>query len=198
VLAIERPRYGAHYLAGDVFFTWTPGSFLTHNIGLESAAEAYEAGLAVPTHCGLITGPDELIEAQAPVVRRAPLAPLWASGRTFVVVRRPAGQTQAAVEASIALAEGLVGAAYDTWGLAGFTLSDSERRGEGPNFLENPEKWFCSELVAHVLRETAHLREGEGAKALRGRHPSWWTPWDLFSAEGFAEPGFFAERWPQR
>jgi hypothetical protein len=147
------------------------------------------------------TGPDGLIEAQTPVVRRAPLASLWASGRTLVVGRRPAGQTQAAVEASIALAEGLVGAGHDTWGLAGFMLSDPESRGEHPNFMESPEKWFCSELVAHVLRktahvlkETAHLRDGVGAGVLGEKHPSWWTPWDLYAAEGFAGSGFFAER----
>jgi hypothetical protein len=92
------------------------------------------------------------------------------------------------VEASIALAEDLVGAGYDTWGLAGFTLSHPERRGEAPNFLENPQAWFCSELVAHVLRETAHLREAAAPDSLTGRHPSWWTPYDLYSEEGLWEP----------
>jgi hypothetical protein len=96
-----------------------------------------------------------------------------------VVVRRPAGQTQAAVEAGIALAEGLLGAGYDTWGLAGFTLSEPESRGQGPSFLERPDKWFCSELVAHVLKETAHLREAGAPDSLLDRPPSWWTPYDL-------------------
>jgi hypothetical protein len=189
MLALAQPRYGIHYMPGDPFFTWEPGSFLTHNIALESDRERYEKELAVPTHCGLVSGSDELIEATRPKVQRAPLAPLLENGRKFVVVKRLAGQTQASAEAMIRLAGEIAdkGAEYDTAALFGFPLSNPESRGEDPNFLEDPDKYFCSELLARLLKETAHLRTVPPPEALIMRHASWWTPNDLYSLRGLWE-----------
>lgn len=190
MLALPQPRYGVHYLPGDPFFTWEPGSFLTHNIALESDRERYEKELVVPTHCGLTTGPDELIEATHPMARRAPLGPLFENGRSFIVIKRPAGQTKASAEEMTRLAGEIVdkGTDYDTWALLGFTLSDPDNRGEDPNFLEDPDEYFCSELLAWLLIETAHLRTVPPPEALMLKHPSWWTPNDLYSLDGLWEP----------
>ncbi|KMY67135.1 hypothetical protein AAU61_14510 [Desulfocarbo indianensis] len=189
MLALVQPRYGIHYLPGDAFFTWQPGGFLTQSIALESDRARYEAGLPVPTHCGVISGQDEIIEATWPKARRTAMRPLMEDGRRFVIVKRLAGQTQASVEAMLKLAGDLAdqGVDYDAGALFGFTLSRPERRGEKPNFLEDPEEYFCSELLAFVLRETAALRTTPPPAALMKRHPSWWTPYDLYALEGLWE-----------
>lgn len=73
-----------------------------------------------------------VIEAIKPVVREVPLEDLLARNRYAVVVR-PVGASVESGQASLARARSVLGASFDYSGMLG---------------LDDPDKFYCSELVA--------------------------------------------------
>ena len=117
--------------------------------------------------------------AYYPSARKFDLASRLADRETLITVRRPAGQTPESAAAMAAKALEMEGAGYDLGALLAHALGfDSPPDKE--NWLQDPHKWFCAELVAHVLKQTSHLRRSPAAvQALFARHSSRWRPHDL-------------------
>jgi len=73
-----------------------------------------------------------VVEAITPVVREIPLEDLMARN-WYVVVVRPTGLTAEESKAALERARSQLGVEFDLWGFVGF---------------EEPQKWYCTELVA--------------------------------------------------
>ncbi len=178
-LVILPPNCQALLEPGQVFFSMGDG-FVSDSIALETAREAYDAGLLVATHVGIVLEDGYCAEAAWPEWRVAPLGPRLQGRTPLIWLKTPAGQTPEAAAELCRLARELEGTPYDTWAVTlGFPLSDDDDNGRAPNFAEDPGRLFCSEGVDTLLRRTEHLRTVPLPEAFKAVHPSWRSPQGL-------------------
>lgn len=89
VLQSVRPQYGVHYGLGWPFFSFESQDFLSLGIRwFENQWDTLE-GDRLPSHTGVVTGEDEVIEAQASGVVRASLKWRFDHQHTVIWFRRP-------------------------------------------------------------------------------------------------------------
>ena len=179
MLICEKPGPGR---PGGFLFTFTPGAVISQGIAAESGGPI--------AHVAFIVGPDEVVEALAEGFVFQPLKPRLdpANRQVQAFIRRPRGLTPAAVAAMIELVQAWEGTPYDLGSFWGFVLSDPEARGLDPNWAQDPDELFCSEACATLLIEVEALLSEPLPPKFKERHPSWMTPWDLFSWPGLWEP----------
>ncbi|KMY66475.1 hypothetical protein AAU61_15005 [Desulfocarbo indianensis] len=178
MLVLPLPQSAALLEPGQVFFSLGEG-YLSHNIAMETGQEPYQAGLLVPTHCGIVLEDGYVAEAWYPRFRVVALHERLEKREPLVWLKTPAGQTRESAEELCRRARELEGVEYDAWGVLGFTLSDKDDNGQSANRLEDPAKHFCSEGVDLLLRATEHLRTVALPKAWKLVHPSWRSPQGL-------------------
>lgn len=178
MLALPLPRSLELLAPGQVFFSMGEG-FVSHNIATETGRELYQAGLLVATHCGVVLEDGYVAEAWYPRFRIVPLRERLEKRAPLIWLKTPAGQTRESAAELCRRARELEGVEYDTWGVVGFTLSDQDDVGQHENRLNNPAKYFCSEAVDSLLRDTEHLRTVALPKAWKLVHSSWRSPQGL-------------------
>ncbi len=188
------PGEGADYGPGWAMFCFRPGAFLSHNIGMATGRAAYQAGRLVATHVATVLPGGWIAEAVGGGYRIRPLPPLLDPDNREAVVwfRRPRGLTSKAADHMCNLARQWADqqVPYDYGALWGFTLSDPERRGQEPNFLESPRRLYCSEAYLKQLKAAEPLLARPLPPQVHARHESWWSPEDLNRAPGlWASPG---------
>jgi hypothetical protein len=187
-MLVVPPPLSQHFLKpGQVFFTMSNG-FISDGIARETAPQRYEAGQLVATHVGVVLEDGYVAEAWQPDWRIAPLRERLEQRDSLVWLKEPAGQTEASAAALCQAARDLEGTPYDYGGVIGFTLSDNDDQGQDPNWLENRKKFFCSEGVDVLLRQTEHLRTVPLPEPFKLVHSSWRSPQGLNVAPIWAAP----------
>jgi hypothetical protein len=190
-----RPRYGKDFGPGWVGFV--------HGSSLLSAGIAYltrrdKLGDVRVTHCLLVTGPDECVEANFPVgvIRSSLTQAYFDQDGGQVIFRKPKGLTPAVARRVVRRAKAEVGAKFDTAAMAGEGLGGTflghlvnSLLADRPKklvarLLHRKGRWVCSDLVCYCLGQEANYR-GKGVLA---QPPGTVSPQALFEDEELFEP----------
>lgn len=160
---ISRPAaYGVNYKAGYVGFTYTKSNIISQ--GIVYFTRWSQMHQIKVSHALIVSGENECIEAHMEGgVKRTLLSTYFDDQKCQIFFRKPNGLTPDLASRIITAAEAQLGSAYDLELITAQLESNSLtgrmlRRLLGPAFEEricklhdNPERWICSELVAHCL-----------------------------------------------
>lgn len=161
MLAVLNPKQGIHYQPGDVFFTRSPDVLLSDLIDLVTHG---------PSHTGFITEYNTAIAATWPHVKRFDLKEYFKDDQKLVWVRRIRGMTSTIAREVCLAAAQLIGRDYDLGGMVCFPWGGLNRK----------DAYFCSELVASVLRIAGPM---EVRHLFIDKAPGEWSPADLHRAD---------------
>jgi hypothetical protein len=154
---VRNPEYGKDYDDGYVFFSYNTTSFISAGIALFSRKEALN-GVPI-SHCGIVTGERECIEAASPGgIQRSDFVSKYIEPQEIMVfLCKPRNLTPAKAALMRWEAESHLGKGYATTGVAGSALWNifgltwipwfRRRR----NWLNSKKRMFCSELCAESL-----------------------------------------------
>lgn len=158
------PNYGVNYNAGYIGFTYTGSNIISKGIAYFTRwSQMHQIKVS---HTLIVSGKNECIEAHMDGgVKRTPLSTYFDDEKCQIFFRKPNGLTPDLAQRMIKVAEAELGSAYDLDlikaqleinSLTGRLL----RRLLGPGLEErlcqlhdHPDRWICSELVAHCLDE---------------------------------------------
>lgn len=158
------PAYGVNYNAGYVGFTYTGSNIISQGIAYFTRwSQLHQIKVS---HALLVSGDNECIEAHINGgVKRTPLSTYFDDEKCQIFFRKPNGLKPDLAQRIIATAEAQLGCAYDLDLITAQLESNSLtgrllRRLLGPgveerlcNLKNHPDRWICSELVAHCLDE---------------------------------------------
>jgi hypothetical protein len=190
-----RPEFGKDYDLGWVGFVRGHTHLSTAIAYLTRRDKSGDIGV---THSFIVTGPDEIVEANFPAgVVTSSLAESYLDrddGR--VIFRRPKGLTPALARRVVRRAKAEVGAKFDTAGLVVEGLGGTflghlinSLFGDKPKelvagLLHEKGQWVCSDLVIYCFRDEPKYR-GKGAVA---KPVGTVSPQTLFEDEELFEP----------
>lgn len=156
------PAYGVNYNAGYVGFTYTGSNLISR--GITYFTRWSQMHQIKVSHALIVSAENECIEAHMEGgVKRTPLSSYFDDEKCQIFFRKPKGLTPDLAQRIIAAAAAQLGCAYDIDLIAAQLESNSLtghmlRRLLGPGFEErlcklqdHPDRWICSELVAHGL-----------------------------------------------
>lgn len=164
-----RPAFGTNYDIGHIGFTYVGG--------VVSSGVAYferwnRIGAIRVTHTLVVSGDNECIEAHLDEgVARAPLTKYFNDPGCRIFFRKPRGWNPALGQRIASTAASKLGCKYDTRLIAAEAAADTvvghwlnRVFGSWPNrvvsrFLDRPDHWICSELVAFALQQQPELRD---------------------------------------
>lgn len=173
-------RHGRDYFTGQVGFTcWPDAHLISGGIALETDKESWGKGLAVATHALIVSGPDTIIETNPGGVKESPIRKLLEQREVLFWTKTLKGSTDASVAETLRIAREMVqkNIPYDYWAvLLGFPTSDQDGADGKSNRFNDPDKFFCSELVFHIIKRINPL--------LRAPLPAEVLAWP----EGFVHP----------
>lgn len=182
------PKYGQNYRAGHIFFTYRPGNFVAGGITWFTRFE--RLGEIKVSHVGIVTGPDDCIEALASGVKQSNLTKYFTDPTLQIFFREPRVFNKPLVRRFIKSAETREGKGYGYALIVGNAIANSAigrlfgfRKWILKAFdSENQE--ICSEFVAAAMAEQPEWR---GLGCLK-RHPREVTPQMLFEDDGIFKP----------
>jgi hypothetical protein len=164
------PVYGKNYGAGYVGFTYTGSNLISRGIAYVTRWSRMHP--IKVSHALIVSGENECIEAHAQGgVRRAPLSTYFNDEHCQIFFRKPRNLTPELAARIIATAAAQLGCRYDLSLIAGqlegnLLLANLVRRLSGRGFEEavcrlkdHPDRWICSELVAHCLDQQPEYRD---------------------------------------
>jgi hypothetical protein len=181
------PVYGKNYGAGYVGFTYTGSNLISLGIAYVTRWSCMH-DIHV-SHALIVSGENECIEAHAQSgVRRAPLSSYFNDKHCQIFFRKPQDLTPELASRVIATAAEQLGCRYDLSLIAGhlqsnLLLANLVRRMYGSSYEEavcrlkdHPDRWICSELVAHCLDQQPEYRD----KGVLNRSNATIDPQELF------------------
>jgi hypothetical protein len=167
-IAEQRPQWRGNYDIGYIGFTITKASFIAAGISWFTKWDALP-NLPKPTHCFIVTGEDETVEAFSKGVDRGTLSSKLADENVGVLIRRPRHYSRD-MGARLAMESGkYVGEKYGYWLVATLAVSNSII---GRLFSTLTGGWFerfvtslgdkkkeqmCSELCARTMQTEPEL-----------------------------------------
>jgi len=167
-IAEQKPYFGANYDVGYIGFTVTKASFVSAGISWFTKWDALPK-VPRPTHCFIVTGADETVEAFPHGVARGNLSSKLADKDVAVLIRRPRYYNTDMGERIALHAAEYVGEKYGYWLVAMHAGAGSI---VGRLFSPLTRGWFerlvtsigdkkqqqmCSELCARVLQMEPQL-----------------------------------------
>jgi hypothetical protein len=163
---VQNPVYGQDYRDGYVFFSYNTTSFISAGIALFSR---HDAANGIPiSHCGIVTGENECVEASQPGgVQVSDFVKKYVEpGEIVVSLCKPRDITPEIAARIIEEAQSHIGKGYATvgvagsalWNIFGLTWIPWFRRRR--NWLNSKSTMFCSELCAEALIEGYPDRPG--------------------------------------
>lgn len=164
------PRYGDNYKLGYIGFSFNDASIVSK--GIAYLTRWTRLGDVRVSHALVVAGDGVCVEAQIErgVVER-PLANYFDDPHSHLFFRKPRGYTPELGGRIAASARGQVGAGYDRWllvaqAMQGCFLGRWVRAvlGDRPDvavsrFLNDPNRWICSELAAFALDSQPEYRD---------------------------------------
>ena len=156
------PQYGVNYGAGYVGFTYTNSNFISRGIAhFTRWTKMHQISVS---HALLVTGENQCIEAHVQGgVKRANLDTYFDDEHCQIFFRKPINLSPELAASLVSTAEEHLGCSYD-FALIAAQLQANSLTGRllhrllGRSFEErvcqlqhHPERWICSELVAHCL-----------------------------------------------
>ena len=179
---LRNPEYGKDYAPGYVFFSYTTTSLISAGIALFSR---FESKIPI-SHCGIVTGQRECIEAAQPGgVQKADFFEKYLRRQdTVVFLMKPHGLTPDIAEAMKEEVEQHIGKGYAIkgvigsalWNTLGFISWGWFRKKRNP--FNSKKNFFCSELVATGLMAEEAYPERPGCLVY---HPTNIYPATLFN-----------------
>jgi hypothetical protein len=170
------PVYGDNYAAGYVGFTYTASNLISR--GITYVTRWTRMHQIKVSHALIVSGENECIEAHAKSgVRRAKLSEYFDDEQCQIFFRKPVGLNPELAGRVISTAAAQVGCEYDIDLILAQLESNSLtgnllRRMLGKNVEEtlcrlkdHPDRWICSELVAHCLDEQPEFHDKGVLKA---------------------------------
>ena len=156
------PQYGVNYNAGYVGFTYTTSNLVSRGIAYFTRwTKMHQISVS---HALLVTGENQCIEAHAQGgVKRTNLDTYFEDEHCQIFFRKPLNLSPEIAARLVSTAEEHLGCGYDFNLIAAQLEANSLtgrlfRRLLGKSFEErvcqlkdHPERWICSELVAHCL-----------------------------------------------
>ena len=156
------PEYGVNYKAGYVGFTYDNSNLISRGIAYVTRwTRMHDIKVS---HALIVTGEDECIEAHAEGgVRRARLDDYFKNENCQIFFRKPLNLTDELAHRIISAAEEQLGCTYDIDLILAQLASNTVmgtlmNRVMGKRLEEllcrmkdHPDRWICSELVAHCL-----------------------------------------------
>jgi len=154
---LRNPKFEEDYKAGYIFFSFKTDSFISKGIALFTR---FENTSKIPiSHCGIITGPDECVEAAQPGgVQKSNFVKKYIENpMTIVFLRVPFNLDQEKTAIMEAHAIQHLGKKYAIKGVIGSALLNLValpwikwwRKGKNP--FNDREQYFCSELVSESM-----------------------------------------------
>lgn len=168
-VAEQLPQWRGNYDIGYVGFTVTKGSFISAGISWFSRWSDIPK-VPAPTHCFIILGEDETVEAFASGVKRGTLSAYLANEDVCLLVRRPRDYSRAIGESIANEALTHLGHGYDYFLIGALAISNTFL---GHFFTKLTGGWFqravtsladnrkeemCSELVTLALQAQQSLK----------------------------------------
>jgi hypothetical protein len=150
-----QPQYGVNYNKGYIGFTFDTADPVSHGIAYFQKWQRYQA-LSV-AHCFIVSGRDSMIEATFPRVREHHLDPIFQNPKRYVFFRKPKGLTPDIADRLIEAATRLIGDPYELDLLVAHAAAHTflgrilRLKNKLVNLFDSPDKWICSELVAHCM-----------------------------------------------
>jgi len=196
-----KPVWGDNYRRGFIGFTHHDTSLICEGISWFTDLDGVDK---MPwSHCLIVTGPDECIEANPEGVVRSGLRDRLADPHCRISFRKPEDMTDGMANEIVAVGEKQLGCKYDYPLLAAHAVTAIGFKkwflgrvinrvfGNRPEemvtaLLNHDRKWICSELCAHALDEQPQYRDrGVLAQATHAINPNelmWsfeiWSEWD--------------------
>lgn len=162
-----KPQFGVNYKVGYVGFTFTDNNFVSNGIAWFTRWEKGE-NKDVPnlniSHCFIVDGENECIEATNPTVCVSPLTKYFNNPHTHVSFRKPLGLTELTGHLMALDASHQLGKPYDYSLIVGHAIDDTflgklvdeitdDKSREFLTWVFSTKgKLICSELIASVLR----------------------------------------------
>lgn len=156
------PAYGVNYKPGYIGFTYDESNLISR--GIAYVTRWTRMHQIKVSHALIVSGENECIEAHAQGgVRRAKLDGYFNDEHCQIFFRKPIDLNVDLAGRIISAAEAQLGCSYDIDLIAAQLLANTVqgqvmRRLMGPRFEElicrmkdHPDRWICSELVAHCL-----------------------------------------------
>jgi hypothetical protein len=162
-----KPKWGENYDFGFIGFSYSDKSFISRGIAyFERWTRLSDIKVS---HTFVVSGPDEVIEAQPKGVVRATLSQYFNNPHALVFFRKPVGWTPEMGRRIVSAAEDNLGDAYGfSVILARFLANNcvghvlNRLLGSVPDrlvtrLLDSRHQMICSELVAHCLKVQPEL-----------------------------------------
>jgi hypothetical protein len=190
------PKYGVNYKKGYIGFTYHNNLVICQGIAYFTRWARMSNIYA--THALIVTGENSCIEADACQnrVKSAPLQHYFDDPHCQIFFRKPKGLNDEIADRIIRVIEAEVGKEYD-FGLIGGQMCAGTLLGYVLNhllkgtpenqiaqYLDNPEKWICSELVAYGLDEQPEYRD----RGILASPNATISPQELFEDKKIFEP----------
>lgn len=155
-----KPRFGSNYDIGYIGFTYYPESIVSKGISYFSGGES---DVRV-SHCLLVTGPDECIEASCiDGVRISDLSRYFNDLTCQIFFKKPVGLNIDIAHRMVETASEQVGCEYDTSLITAHALQgtflgrlvNKVFNGKPNEYisdkLDSDDEWICSEFIAYVM-----------------------------------------------
>lgn len=188
------PEYGVNYKAGYVGFTYTESNLISR--GIAYFTRWSQMHQIKTSHALIVSGENECIEAHMNGgVKRTALATYFDDEKCQIFFRKPKALTPDLAQRIISAAEAQLGCSYDIDLIAAQLQSNTVtgrllRRLLGPGVEErlcklydHPDRWICSELVAHCLDEQPEYHD----KGVLVYNDATIDPQELFEDDGTFE-----------
>jgi hypothetical protein len=190
------PKYGVNYKKGYIGFTYHNNLVICQGIAYFTRWARMSNIYA--THALIVTGENSCIEADASQnkVRSAPLQHYFDDPHCQIFFCKPKGLNDEIADRIIRVIEAEVGKEYDFGLIVGQTgtgtflgyvlnhLLKGTLENQIAQYLDNPEKWICSELVAYGLDEQPEYRD----RGILASPNATISPQELFEDQEIFEP----------